>query len=76
MGCIGHFAICFQLISSRLYLESNLPMTSMIAKGNRCPIIRPNSPVRIKDQIRITPQRRWVPTHTGTLCEAEEIAAG
>ena len=76
MGCIGHFAICFQLISSRLHLESNLPMTSMIAKGNRRPIIRPDPPVRIKDQIRITLQGRWVPAHTGTLCEAEEIAAG
>ena len=76
MGCIGHFAICFQLISSRLHLESNLPMTSMIAEGNRCTIICSDSPVRVKDQIRITPQSRWVPTHTGTLCEAEEIAAG
>ena len=44
MGGIGHFTICFQLISSRLYLESDLPMTGMIAKGYRCTIISPNSP--------------------------------
>ena len=42
MGCIGHFAICFQLISSRLYLESDLRMTGMIA-NYRCTIICPNS---------------------------------
>lgn len=76
MGGIGHFTICFQLISSRLHLESDLPMTGMIAKGYRCTIICPNSPVRIQNQIRITPQCQWVPTHTGTLCKAKEIAAG
>ena len=79
VGAVGrewNGALRRQLLRRGFHEQPNFPVSGVVTESDRRSIRRADATVRAQNQKFLAPQLRRVPTHSGILAPAEEIAGG
>ena len=64
-----------QLVGGRFHQEADLPVSGVVAEGDRPAVGRADAALGRQDQVLRAPELPRIPAHAGVLGPAEEIAA-